>query len=94
MKKIVVACGLGVATSAQVAFKIVELLNEAGYRDQYNITQCKMADAPGLCSKDSLLVANVKAPEGVDCECINGLGFLTGIGKATAEQDILDWMSK
>lgn len=94
MKKIVVACGVGVATSTQVAFKIAELLNENGFKDQYNIVHCAIKDAPELCKDADLLVANVKVPEGVTCDFISGLPFLTGVGKATCEQTILDLMTK
>ena len=37
MKKIVLACGSGVATSTAVAKKVSDLLNANGYEGQYEI---------------------------------------------------------
>ena len=46
MKKIVVACGSGVATSTAVGHKIADLLDANGLSGQYHIVQCSIAEAP------------------------------------------------
>ena len=50
MKKIVVACGSGVATSTAVGHKIADLLDANGLSGQYHIVQCSIAEAPSQCS--------------------------------------------
>lgn len=46
MKKIVLACGSGIATSTAVANKVSAFLNENGMAGQYTIVQCAIAEAP------------------------------------------------
>lgn len=44
MKRILFACGTGVATSAMVRARVEELLNEMGYAGAYESEQCAIAD--------------------------------------------------
>ena len=84
MKKIVVACGSGVATSTAVGHKIADLLDANGLSGQYHIVQCSIA---------VLLVATTIAPAGITCEYVSGVPFLTGMGKADAEKKIVEIVS-
>lgn len=90
MKKIVLACGAGVATSAVVAQKISALLDANGYADSYEIVQCPVGEAKDTCADADLLIATTVAPEGLTCPYVNGVPFLTGIGRPTAEQEVLE----
>lgn len=94
MKKIVLACGSGIATSTAVAHKVATLLDENGYANQYHIVQCAIAEATSQCADADLLIATTVAPAGVACEFISGLPFLTGMGIADTQQKILDVMAK
>ena len=94
MKKIVLACGSGVATSTAVAKKVSELLDANGYNGQYHIVQCAIAEAGSQCADADLLVATTVAPAGITCAYVSGVPFLTGMGKVDAEKQILDVMSK
>lgn len=94
MKEIIVACGSGVATSTAVVGKISALLDEHGHSGQYHIQQCAIAEAVGKSASADLLVATTAKPDGIECEFISGIAFLTGIGKAAVEQQILDAMAK
>ncbi|AEB07281.1 phosphotransferase system lactose/cellobiose-specific IIB subunit [Coriobacterium glomerans PW2] len=89
MKKIILACGAGVATSTVVAGKISELLDKNGYEGLYSIVQCEIAEAKSQCAGADLLIATTVAPEGIECPYVNGVPFLTGMGRASAERDIL-----
>ena len=64
MKKIVLACGAGVATSAVVAQKISALLDANGYADSYEIVQCPVGEAKDTCTDADLLkgLASGKPP--------------------------------
>lgn len=94
MKKIVLACGSGVATSTAVAQKVSKLLDDNGYAGQYRIVQCAIAEAATQCSDAALLIATTVAPAGITCEFISGLPFLTGMGLSDAQQKILDLMAR
>ena len=92
MKKIVLACGAGVATSSAVAKKVSALLDDHGFAGQYQIVQCAIPEAKAACEDADLLIATTVAPEGLACPYVNGVPFLTGIGRAAAEQSVLDVM--
>ncbi|MBM6953255.1 PTS sugar transporter subunit IIB [Enorma phocaeensis] len=94
MKKIVLACGSGIATSTAVAQKVTDLLNKNGYEGQFNIVQCAIAEAKSQCEGADLLVATTVAPEGISCPYVSGVPFLTGVGRPAAEQQILDIMAQ
>lgn len=94
MKKIVLACGSGVATSTAVAKKVSDLLNANGYEGQYEIVQCAISEAAANCDGADMLVATTVAPAGITCAYVSGVPFLTGMGKADAEKQILDLMAQ
>ena len=62
MKKIVVACGSGIATSTAVEAKVKDLLDNNGLSGQYTITKCAIGEAPSQCADADLLVATTAAP--------------------------------
>lgn len=92
MKKIVVACGTGIVTSAIVAGYIGDLLDAHGYAGHYEIVRCSMAEAPEQCENADVLVATTIAPKGITCDYISGVSVLTGKGRADTEKQILDLM--
>ncbi|MCI7730481.1 PTS sugar transporter subunit IIB [Enorma burkinafasonensis] len=94
MKKIVLACGSGIATSTAVAQKVSTLLNDNGYEGQYEIVQCAISEAKETCADADLLVATTVAPEGLACPYVSGVPFLTGVGRPAAEQEILAVMAQ
>lgn len=94
MKTIIVACGSGVATSTAVVAKITDLLDSHGYNGEYQLQQCSIAEAVAKSKGADLLIATTAKPQGIECPFISGIPFLTGIGKAGVEQQILDFMAK
>lgn len=80
MKKIVVACGSGIATSTAVEAKVKDLLDNNGLSGQYTITKCAIGEAPSKCADADLLVATTAAPAGISCPYVSGVPFLTTIG--------------
>lgn len=89
MKKIVVACGSGVATSQTVASKVGRLLKEKGFED----IRIEVVDLKSLDSHLRDSVAYVAITK-IDKECpvpvINGIAFLTGIGMEQELQKIIN----
>ena len=94
MKKIVVSCGSGVVTSAIVAKSVTQLLDDHGFAGQYAIERCSMAEAPRVCEDADFLIATTIAPKGITCAYVSGVSFLTGMGKADTEKQILDVMAQ
>lgn len=94
MKKIVLACGSGIATSTAVASKVTALLNENGYEGQFRIVQCAISEALDACDGADVLVATTVAPSGLTCPYVSGVPFLTGVGRAAAEQALLEALAK
>lgn len=90
MKKIVVACGSGIATSTAVEGKVKDLLESNGMGGKFELVKCSIAEAPSQCQDAVLLVATTAAPAGIACPYVNGVPFLTTIGKAAAEQQIIE----
>ena len=82
MKKIVLACGAGAATSTLVAQKVATMLDANGYADKYEI---EGAD---------LLIATTVAPEGLTCPYVSGVPFMTGMNRVAAEKAVLDVMAQ
>lgn len=94
MKKIVVACGTGLATSATVAEKVSELLDANGFEGQFCIEKVAVVDAPDACEDADLLIATTVIPGCVSCEYVSGVPFLTGMGRADVEKSIFEILSK
>ncbi|EUB31959.1 PTS sugar transporter subunit IIB [Olsenella uli] len=92
MKDIIIACGSGVATSTAVVAKISDLLDSNGFAGEYRIQQCSIAEAVGKSEGADLMIATTAKPDGIECPFISGIPFLTGIGKAAIEQQIVDFM--
>lgn len=90
MKKVVVACGSGIATSTVVESKIKDPLDANGLAGTYSIVKCSIGEAPNQCKDADILIATTAAPDGIQCPYVNGVPFLTTVGKAAAEKQILD----
>ncbi|NLS52673.1 PTS sugar transporter subunit IIB [Hafnia alvei] len=89
MKKIIVACGSGVATSQTVASKVSRLLKEKNLNDiNVEVIDLKSLDTH---IKDSLAyIAITKVDKKYPIPVINGIAFLTGIGMEAELQKIID----
>ena len=92
MKKILLACGAGVATSTAARIKVEKLLDENGYKGQYKIDQCKIAEVPGKSADADFVISTTIKPDGVKCPYISGLCFLTGAGIDKTTKEILELM--
>lgn len=77
MKKVIVACGTGIATSTVVCVKIKEALKAAGV--QAEVVQCKVNEIPSKISGASLVVTTTSYTNPT-VPVIRAISFLTGIG--------------
>ncbi|QWT17641.1 PTS sugar transporter subunit IIB [Collinsella sp. zg1085] len=93
MKKILLACGSGIATSTAVRQKVEEMLKEKGFGGQFEITQCKVSEVPAKSLNFDFVIATTMAPAGLTRPFVNGIPYLTGVGVDVAEQQILELMN-
>ena len=91
MKRILVACGNGIATSTVVATKVRQFLEEQGI--QAETTQSKLMEVPGKVQGYDLLVTTGQF-EGQtgDVPVVKGMPILTGIGADQTLQEILSYL--
>lgn len=94
MKKILLACGSGICTSTAVRQKVEQMLNDKGFAGQFEITQCKVSEAPSKSANFDFLIATTMAPAGLNCPYVNGVPYLTGVGVAASEAEILKLMAE
>jgi len=88
MKKILVACGNGIATSTVVATKIKEFLKENGITVE--TTQTKLMEVPGKIEGYDLLVTTGQFDgQNKGVPIVKGLSILTGIGADDTMKEIL-----
>ena len=77
-KKILVACGTGIATSTVVVNKVKETLAAKGI--DVIVDQCKASEVPGKAASYDLIIATTPVSGYGDKPMIRTLSFLTGIG--------------
>ena len=87
-KTVLVSCGTAVATSTVVAKAIEEACKEAGIK--VITKQCKGTEIPQYLDGADLVVTTSQLRSDPGIPVIQGLPFLTGIGKDKVLQQILD----
>ncbi|HEC24307.1 MAG TPA: PTS galactitol transporter subunit IIB [Chloroflexi bacterium] len=91
-KVVLVACGTAIATSTVVAKAIEEACKEAGI--PVRTRQCKAAEVPTLAKEADLIVTTTPVAQDLGVPVIQGLAFLTGIGKDQVLQQIIEELKK
>lgn len=93
MKRILVACGNGIATSTVVATKIRNYLADKGI--QADTTQTRLTEVPGKVEGYDLLVTTGEfSGDRKGVPYIKGMSLLTGIGADQTLQEISDVLNK
>jgi PTS system galactitol-specific IIB component len=88
MKRILVACGNGIATSTVVATKIREKCEESGIA--VSVTQCKLLEVESKADDYDLLVTTGKFTGGdVKIPVVGAISLLTGIGEEATLDEII-----
>lgn len=88
MKKVLIICGTGVATSTVVAAKVRDHLAEAGIGA--TVVQGKVMDLVTGDADADLIVATTEVPASVTVPVIRALPLLTGIG----QEEVLDEITR
>lgn len=92
MKKVIVACGSGVATSQTVASKVNRLLNEKGVDAKVEAVDLKSVDRylKDACAYITITKISKEYPVPV----INGIAFLTGMNQDAELEKLIDAINK
>lgn len=92
MKKIIVACGSGVATSQTVASKLLRLMDSRGVKVEVEAVDMKSLDQH-IKNADAY-VSIVKPQKDYGIPVFNGVAFLTGVGMEQELDKIIEFINK
>jgi len=87
MKRILIVCGTGIATSTVVAKKVEEELKKRGI--EVETRQCKASEITGNLEGIDLIVSTTPVPENIGVPVVRTLAFLTGVGEEEAIEEII-----
>ena len=85
-KKILVACGSGIATSTAIVGSLREMLDEEGYDS--DIEQCSILEIEEYEDRCDFIVSSSKLHKEYSIPSINGVAFLTGVGLEETKEKI------
>lgn len=91
-KKVLVACGAGIATSTVVNGAIEEMAKEHDLK--LDLVQIKISEVGSHVDTADLLVTTAMTKKEYPFPVINARSFLTGIGKEDTKKQILDELQK
>lgn len=80
MKKLLVMCGSGIATSTVVMGKLKEWLQENGYETNVQLFQSKISEEINRIDEYDIVLSTTVVPENIKDKVIMALPLLTGIG--------------
>lgn len=80
MKKLLVVCGAGHATSTIAVAKIKEWLQKESLAEEVQVYQSKIADELNKIDDYDAVISTTIVPDAIKDKVINGLGLLTGLG--------------
>ena len=82
MKKMLIMCGAGHATSTVVRAKVEDWLKTQGLSNQVTIKQSAVGDKIDNIKNDryDIVVSTTVVPDNIKPKVINGVALLTGIG--------------
>lgn len=88
MKKMLIMCGTGIATSTVVKGKVDEWLEEKGLKDQVKIYQSKVADEVSHLDDYDIVISTTVVSDELKDKVISGLPLLTGLGQDEMFEEI------
>ncbi|WP_317854175.1 PTS sugar transporter subunit IIB [Chakrabartyella piscis] len=89
MKRILLCCGSGIATSTVAAKKLETKLNERGFAGKFTTTQCKVNEIASKIENFDIVVSTAVVSQNYGKPVVQGLPFLTGIGIDKVIDDIV-----
>ncbi|MFC5733572.1 PTS sugar transporter subunit IIB [Cytobacillus gottheilii] len=81
MKKLLIMCGTGVATSTIVTGKVKSWLEANGLQNNVKLYQSKISEELSRLDDYDIIVSTTLVPDNVKSRIIDGVPLLTGMGK-------------
>ncbi|MGO2266341.1 PTS sugar transporter subunit IIB [Vagococcus salmoninarum] len=89
-KRLLVACGAGIATSTVVMNRIEQLLKE--HKLDVDLQQIKIVEAKALQKDADLIVSTTILPTTYEIPAIVATAYITGIGMEEIDQKIINYL--
>lgn len=80
MKKLLIMCGTGIATSTVVVGKVKKWLEENKLESNVKIYQGKIAEEINRINDYDIVISTTLVPDEYKDKIINGISLLTGVG--------------
>lgn len=80
MKKLLIMCGTGIATSTVVTGKVKDWLEKNGLSDSVKLYQSKISEELSRIDDYDIVVSTTLVPDNIKDKVIMGVPLLTGIG--------------
>ena len=90
MKKIIVACGSGIATSTVALSKIQTGLESKGKLKDIQFVQTSLSELPSLVEGATVIVTTGQGGDGFGVPVVSGLGLITGLGVDKVIDEIIE----
>lgn len=81
MKKLLIMCGTGIATSTIVTGKVKTWLEENGLQNNVKLYQSKISEELSRIDEYDIIVSTTLVPDNIKSRVIDGVPLLTGMGK-------------
>ncbi len=88
MKRIIIACGTGMATSTMISERVKKILEANDI--PFQIVQCQLSEIEMNQKNADLIVTSMKVDGSYDVPVVVGTPFLIGINEEATRQKILD----
>lgn len=88
MKKIVIACGAGLATSSMVKDKVEEVLKKNNIK--VKIIQCTLTEVDTYDGDIDLIITTMKVRKKYESPVISGSAYLSGVNEDAITKQIID----
>ena len=90
MKKIIAACGSGIATSTVALSKIQTGLESKGKLKDIQFVQTSLSELPSLVEGATVIVTTAQGGDGFGVPVVSGLGLITGLGVDKVIDEIIE----
>lgn len=88
MKKILVMCGTGIATSTVVANRVQDYLNEKGLGSNVSISHSSISDKMNSLDDYDIILTTTVVPDAIKDKVISAVPILTGINDAEIYEEV------
>ena len=89
MKKLLIMCGTGIATSTVVKGKVEQWLKDNNLSQEVKIYQSKVSDEIGRIDEYDVVLSTTLVPNNIKDKVIDGVPLLTGIGVDSMYEKVL-----